>query len=146
MREMGKMARSVEHKKRISSQAPQQKFEIPGQKPGCSALSGWPIILGWLAMMIFPSHACTHMVAAGDTWVALACGRHFLHHGIKTTERNPSISDWFFGLFFKQNNFNIEPFSANSHKPGPTKETMAEYANLLKGEAANKEGIKYSLM
>ncbi|KPK43799.1 MAG: hypothetical protein AMJ65_04810 [Phycisphaerae bacterium SG8_4] len=38
------------------------------------------------------------MVAAGDTWVAMACGRHFVNHGVNT----------------------VEPFSANSHKPGPT--------------------------
>jgi len=49
-------------------------------------------------MLIFTFHACTHMVAAGDTWVAMACGHHFVHHGVDT----------------------VEPFSANSHKPGPT--------------------------
>jgi len=56
------------------------------------------MIIGWIAMLIFTGHACTHMVAAGDTWVAMACGRHFVNHGVDT----------------------IEPFSANSHKPGPT--------------------------
>ncbi len=144
------MASSRKNKKRNSSSTLRADDSASPEEPiktvERAALSGWPMILGWLAMMIFAFHASTHMVAAGDTWVALACGRHFLHHGIKTTERNPSITDWFFGLFFKQNNFNIEPFSANSHEPGPTKETMAAYANLLKGESANKEGIKYSLM
>jgi len=62
------------------------------------ALSGWPMVLGWLAMLIFAFHACTHMVGAGDTWVAMACGRHFINHGVDT----------------------VEPFSANSHKAGPT--------------------------
>jgi len=38
------------------------------------------------------------MVAAGDTWVAMACGRHFVNHGVDT----------------------VEPFSANSHHAGPT--------------------------
>ena len=66
--------------------------------PGRSAFSGWPMIIGWLAMLIFTIHACTHMVAAGDTWVAMACGRHFVNHGVDT----------------------VEPFSANSHKAGPT--------------------------
>jgi hypothetical protein len=56
------------------------------------------MILGWAAMLIFALHACTHMVAAGDTWVAMACGRHFVNHGVDT----------------------VEPFSANSHRPGPT--------------------------
>jgi len=64
--------------------------------------SSWPVILGWLAMVIFACHASTHMVGAGDTWVALACGRHFLNHGVDT----------------------VEPFSANSHKAGPTEEDI----------------------
>ena len=67
-----------------------------------SALSGWPMIIGWLAMLIFALHACTHMVGAGDTWVALASGRHFINHGVNT----------------------VEPFSANSHKAGPTEEDI----------------------
>jgi len=67
-----------------------------------SALSGWPMILGWLAMLIFASHASTHMVGAGDTWVAMACGRHFINHGVDT----------------------VEPFSANSHKAGPTEKEI----------------------
>jgi hypothetical protein len=66
------------------------------------AFSGWPMIFGWLAMLIFTFHACTHMVAAGDTWFAMACGRHFVNHGVDT----------------------VEPFSANSHKAGPTEEEV----------------------
>jgi len=69
------------------------------------ALSGWPMILGWLAMLIFACHASTHMVGAGDTWVALACGRHFVNHGVDT----------------------VEPFSANSHKAGPTEKEIATW-------------------
>jgi len=78
--------------------APQQPAEIVER----SALSGWPMIIAWLGMLIFALHACTHMVAAGDTWVAMACGRHFMNHGVDT----------------------VEPFSANSHKPGPTPEEI----------------------
>jgi len=70
-----------------------------------AALSGWPMIIGWLAMLIFTFHACTRMVAAGDTWVAMACGRHFVNHGVDT----------------------IEPFSANSHKAGPTEEEVEKW-------------------
>jgi hypothetical protein len=79
------------------------------------ALSGWPMILGWLAMLIFAFHASTHMVGAGDTWVAMACGRHFLHQGVDT----------------------IEPFSANSHKAGPTEhdiETWPDWAQWITGK------------
>jgi hypothetical protein len=66
------------------------------------AFSGWPMLLGWAAMLLFAFHACTHMVAAGDTWVAMACGRHFVNHGVDT----------------------VEPFSNNSHKAGPTAEEV----------------------
>ncbi|UCD49620.1 MAG: hypothetical protein JSW27_19070 [Phycisphaerales bacterium] len=70
-----------------------------------SAFSGWPMIIGWSAMLIFSFHACTHMVAAGDTWVAMACGRHFVHHGVDT----------------------VEPFSANSHHAGPTEAEVQKW-------------------
>ncbi len=69
------------------------------------AFSGWPMIIGWLAMLIFAFQACTHMVAAGDTWVAMACGRHFVNHGVDT----------------------VEPFSANSHHAGPTEADVAKW-------------------
>ncbi len=65
----------------------------------------WQIALFWSVMFVFAFHACTHMVAAGDTWVALACGRHFVQHGVDT----------------------VEPFSFNSHKAGPTEETIAKW-------------------
>ncbi len=70
-----------------------------------AALSGWPMLIGWVAMLIFAFHASTHMVGAGDTWVAMACGRHFINHGVDT----------------------VEPFSANSHKPGPTPEEISKW-------------------
>jgi hypothetical protein len=70
-----------------------------------SAFSGWPMIIGWSAMLIFSFHACTHMVAAGDTWVAMACGRHFVNHGVDT----------------------VEPFSANSHHAGPTEAEVEKW-------------------
>ncbi len=69
------------------------------------AFSGWPMIIAWAAMLIFTFHACTHMVAAGDTWVAMACGRHFANHGVDT----------------------VEPFSANSHEAGPTAEEVENW-------------------
>lgn len=83
------------------------------------AFSGWPIIIGWLAMIIFAFHTCTHMVGAGDTWVALACGRHFINHGVNT----------------------VEPFSANSHKAGPTAEDIKEWPPAAK-YIADKVGLK----
>jgi hypothetical protein len=84
-----------------------------------SALSGWPMILGWLAMMLFAFHASTHMVGAGDTWVAMASGRHFINHGVNT----------------------VEPFSANSHKAGPTKEEIKTWPNWAQG-IADKVGMR----
>jgi len=84
-----------------------------------AALSGWPMILGWLAMLIFACHASTHMVGAGDTWVAMACGRHFINHGVDT----------------------VEPFSANSHKAGPTPKEIATWPGWAQW-IANKVGMK----
>jgi hypothetical protein len=65
----------------------------------------WLTFIGWFAMLSFSFYASTHMVAAGDTWVAMACGRHFVNHGVNT----------------------VEPFSDNSHKPGPTPEEVATW-------------------
>jgi hypothetical protein len=69
------------------------------------ALSGWPMAFAWFAMLVFAFHASTHMVGAGDTWVALACGRHFINHGVDS----------------------VEPFSANAHKAGPTQEDIKKW-------------------
>ncbi|UCC98352.1 MAG: hypothetical protein JSW66_00375 [Phycisphaerales bacterium] len=103
------MAKSVKRRKQKASPAPQtgdsSVSEEAAATAGPRALAGWPMIIGWAAMLIFTFHACTHMVAAGDTWVAMACGRHFVHHGVDT----------------------VEPFSANSHKPGPTPEEIATW-------------------
>lgn len=87
---------------------PMDEPQIPENLPTGrvrTALTGWPMIIGWLAMLIFAFHACTHMVAAGDTWVAMACGRHFVNHGVDT----------------------VEPFSANSHKAGPTEKEIESW-------------------
>lgn len=89
------------------------------RSPTRDAFAGWPMIIGWAAMLVFTFHACTHMVAAGDTWVAMACGRHFAQHGVDT----------------------VEPFSANSHKAGPTAqevETWPGWAQWI----TDKVGLK----
>ena len=98
-----------------------------------SALSGWPMILGWLAMLIFAFHASTHMVGAGDTWVAMACGRHFVNRAKAVKTVLP---------FYVDTN---EPFSANSHKPGPTPEeikTWPKWAQWLT-DKVGLETVKY---
>ena len=87
--------------------------------PTREAFAGWPMIIGWSAMLVFALHACTHMVAAGDTWVAMACGRHFVHHGVDT----------------------VEPFSANSHKAGPTPEEVQTWPGWAQW-ITNKVGLK----
>ncbi|MHC4642139.1 MAG: hypothetical protein ACYS32_10880 [Planctomycetota bacterium] len=117
---MAKSARPVRKLKKTNNIV--EQLEVP-KKPGTqrhSALSGWPMILGWLAMLIFAFHASTHMVGAGDTWVAMACGRHFLNQGVDT----------------------VEPFSANSHKSGPTNESMTIYAKQLRDSLKTKPGEK----
>ena len=106
------MAKSVKNRKRnIPPPIPQAgdnfTSELPIKRTKKIALSGWPMIIGWLAMLIFTFHACTRMVAAGDTWVAMACGRHFSNHWVNT----------------------VEPFSANSHKAGPTEEEIETWPN-----------------
>jgi len=87
------------------------------------ALSGWPMILGWLAMLIFAFHSSTHMVGAGDTWVAMACGRHFINQGVDT----------------------VEPFSANSHRPGPKPADIRTWPGWARwiAEKCDLETVKY---
>jgi hypothetical protein len=100
-----------------------------------SVFEAWPfVIVGWVAMLIFACHASTHMVAAGDTWVAMACGRHFTD--------SAKIQKTILPFYVDTN----EPFSANSHRPGPTPETMHKYAEQLRSDAQTEEGFKASLM
>jgi hypothetical protein len=81
------------------------------------------VLFGWLAMLIFACHACTHMAGASDTWKAIAAGRHYINHGVDT----------------------VEPFSENSRKAGPALQdikTWPKYAQWI----ANKvdlETVKY---
>jgi len=82
----------------------------PQEKKQRHTLSALIVFLGWVGMIIFALHASTHMVGAGDTWVAMACGRHFLNHGVDT----------------------VEPFSANSHKAGPTEKEIEEWPDWAK--------------
>ena len=120
------MAKSVKRKKRKVSTPVVEDLTVSEQAVQAvrhRALSGWPIIIGWMAMLIFTVHACSHMVAAGDTWVAMACGRHFVNHGVDT----------------------VEPFSANSHKAGPTEEeirTWPDWAQWIAGKVGIK-AVKY---
>lgn len=117
------MAKSVKNKKRTVSSDQQagdsSTTEQSTQQTKKIALSGWPMIIGWLAMLVFTFHACTRMVAAGDTWVAMACGRHFVNHGVDT----------------------VEPFSANSHKAGPTEEEIKTWPNWAQW-ITNKVGLE----
>jgi hypothetical protein len=101
------MAYSIKNKNRDSSAIITSDNSTPAMTSERAALSGWPMILGWMAMLIFAFHASTHMVGAGDTWVAMASGRHFINHGVNT----------------------VEPFSANTHKAGPTEEEIKTWPN-----------------
>ena len=80
----------------------------PKQKSGFRILATAVI---WAGVAVFGFYSATHMVAAGDTWVALACGRHHANHGV-----NP-----------------VEPFSFNSHKPGPTDEQLKDWPGWTHG-------------
>jgi hypothetical protein len=113
------MAKSVE----VRNQRPEngsQELEVGDDMP--SVLRRLSVVIYWLAMLIFTFHASTHMVAAGDTWVAMASGRHFVNHGVDT----------------------VEPFSANSHKPGPTEEEVKTWPSWAQWitEKAGLETVK----
>ncbi len=97
--------------------------DLPLEQGGQEAFSGWPMVIGWVAMLLFAFHACTHMVAAGDTWVAMACGRHFVNHGVNT----------------------VEPFSVNSHKAGPTPEEVRTWPGWAQWitKTVGLETVKY---
>ncbi|MEN6309465.1 MAG: hypothetical protein ABFD91_17085 [Anaerohalosphaeraceae bacterium] len=73
------------------------------QSTGTARFGLLACLIIWAGITVFGFYASTHMVAAGDTWVALACGRHHANHGVDVAE----------------------PFSFNSHKPGPTDEQLA---------------------
>jgi hypothetical protein len=107
------MAKAIENRS--------QKSEVRSQRS--SVLCRLSSVLFWLAMLIFTFHACTHMVAAGDTWVAMACGRHFVNQGVDT----------------------VEPFSANSHKAGPTEEEIKTWPNWAQWitDKVGIETVKY---
>jgi len=117
------MAKSAKTKKSSASSTHRGKNSSASQQAPIAvshrALAGWPVILGWVAMIIFALHACTHMVAAGDTWVAMACGRHFVNHWVDT----------------------VEPFSANSHKAGPTPEEIKTWPDWAQG-IVDKIGLR----
>jgi hypothetical protein len=98
-----------------------QDLKVENQK--LDVLRRVSIVICWAAMLIFTFHACTHMVAAGDTWVAMACGRHFVNNGVDT----------------------VEPFSANSHKAGPTEEEIKNWPNWAQWitDKVGIETVKY---
>jgi len=77
------------------------------------------MIFGWLAMLIFALYASSHMIGAGDTWVAMASGRHIIDHGVDTEE----------------------PFSANSRRAGPTEEDIQHWPGWAQWITA-KVGLK----
>ena len=66
------------------------------------------MVIFWIRDDNFRLSRLDAMVGAGDTWVALACGRHFVNHGVNT----------------------VEPFSANSHQAGPTDEDLKDMAEM----------------
>ena len=83
----------------------------------------WHKAVLWVGMLLMACHASTHIVGAGDTWVALACGRHFSNHGVDT----------------------VEPFSFNSHKAGPTAESMRKYSEDIMRSTSGKKGLTVSI-
>lgn len=117
------MTKPLRTNKTNSKVSPDEDNPINIQEPVVAikreSFSGWPMIIGWAAMLVFTFQACTHMVAAGDTWVAMACGRHFANHGVDT----------------------VEPFSANSHKAGPTEAEIQNWPSWAQW-ITNKVGLE----
>jgi len=113
------MARPIKDRRQKTENI-RQKTEVGSQKSVLCLVSS---VLAWLAMLIFAIHASTHMVAAGDTWVAMACGRYFVNHGVDT----------------------VEPFSVNSHKPGPTPEEVKNWPGWAQwiADKVGLETVKY---
>ncbi len=120
---MAKPVRRVKNDAKINNIVEIPEVSIEQTSNIRHALSGWPMVLAWLAMIIFAFHSSTHMVGAGDTWVAMACGRHFLNQGVDT----------------------VEPFSANSHKAGPTEQDIAKWPGWAQKIAGmfDLETVKY---
>ena len=87
-----------------------------------SFLFGRPMILGWLALIIFAFYACTKILIANDTWFALASGRHHINQGVSADK------------------VTVDPFSANSLKAGPTPEEIATWPKWAQC-ITNKAGI-----
>ena len=96
-----------------------RKMDKREQSKARKALSSWPMIFGWLAMLIFALYASSHMIGAGDTWVAMAGGRHIIDQGVDT----------------------VEPFSANSRRAGPTEEDIQNWPGWAQW-ITDKVGLK----
>ncbi len=61
--------------------------------------------MGRVGMLAAAAYACTHMIRAEDTWIAMASGRHIVNYGVDTAD----------------------PFSTNSKKSGPTAEEIKSW-------------------
>ena len=113
------MAKPIE----VRSQKSEDRCQTPDVRSRRSVFCRLSSVVCFLAMLIFALHASTHMVGAGDTWVAMACGRHFINHGVDT----------------------VEPFSANSHRPGPTQQDIKTWPGWARRitEKVGLETVRY---
>ena len=79
----------------------------------------WPTVIAWLCITVFSAHSITSMIGSGDTWVAMAAGRHIHNHGVST----------------------IDPFSYNSLPPGPSAKEIEDWpplARWIAGKVSSK--------
>ncbi|OQX28761.1 MAG: hypothetical protein B0D92_07190 [Spirochaeta sp. LUC14_002_19_P3] len=65
----------------------------------------WPVIAAWLCITVFTAHSVTSIIGSGDTWMAMAAGRHISSHGVNTPD----------------------PFSYNSLPPGPSDREIEDW-------------------
>jgi len=85
----------------------------------CISMQRWITIICFLAAIITVFYACTHMIGAGDTWVSMANGRHYINHGVNT----------------------VEPFNFNSRKAGPGVEDISNWPQWAQW-ITDKAGLK----
>jgi len=71
------------------------------------------VVLG-IVMVLFAIYGSSYSISAGDTWIAMACGRHMVDHGVT----------------------NVDPFSFNSHTPGPTPAQLERYPSWMRSTVA----------
>jgi hypothetical protein len=76
------------------------------------------VVTGWIAMLVFAFSAFRNLSDVGDTWIAMASGRHIAHHGVNSGD----------------------PFSFNSLPRGPTRDEIKVWPRWIQ-RIVEKTGV-----